>query len=164
MFVKFPVDITKQKEIRYINIQIWSLVMNASSFTFTLRLREPEKVAISFSPKSIKLRTTWSAGKLMLTLFWNCRCTIMEHYMSWVNTINRESCCDIWEPSETCNQFWYVAAAWQREASHCDSTTNYGPAFEYSPDFAPSDFNVFGSLTEALGGKQFDTDVEIKRG
>jgi hypothetical protein len=32
----------------------------------------------------------------------------------------------------------------------------------YSPDLAPSDYHVFGPLKEALGGKQFSTDDEIK--
>jgi histone-lysine N-methyltransferase SETMAR len=32
----------------------------------------------------------------------------------------------------------------------------------YSPDLAPSDYHVFGPLKEALGGKKFSTDGEIK--
>jgi hypothetical protein len=32
----------------------------------------------------------------------------------------------------------------------------------YSPDLAPSDYHVFGPLKEALGGKKFSTDNEIK--
>jgi histone-lysine N-methyltransferase SETMAR len=32
----------------------------------------------------------------------------------------------------------------------------------YSPDLAPSDCHVFGPLKEALGGKKFSTDDEIK--
>jgi histone-lysine N-methyltransferase SETMAR len=32
----------------------------------------------------------------------------------------------------------------------------------YSPDLAPSDYHVFGSHKEALGGKKFSTDDEIK--
>jgi histone-lysine N-methyltransferase SETMAR len=32
----------------------------------------------------------------------------------------------------------------------------------YSPDLAPSDYRVFGPFKEALGGKKFSTDDEIK--
>jgi histone-lysine N-methyltransferase SETMAR len=32
----------------------------------------------------------------------------------------------------------------------------------YSPDLAPSDYHVFGPLKEALSGKKFSTDDEIK--
>jgi histone-lysine N-methyltransferase SETMAR len=32
----------------------------------------------------------------------------------------------------------------------------------YSPDLAPSDYHVFGPFKEALGGKKFSTDSEIK--
>jgi histone-lysine N-methyltransferase SETMAR len=32
----------------------------------------------------------------------------------------------------------------------------------YSSDLAPNDYHVFGPLKEALGGKKFSTDDEIK--
>jgi hypothetical protein len=36
------------------------------------------------------------------------------------------------------------------------------PHLAYSPDLAPIDYHVFGPLKEALGGKKFSTDNEIK--
>ena len=33
----------------------------------------------------------------------------------------------------------------------------------YLPDFAPSDFHVFGPLKEAVGGKSFGSDEEVQR-
>jgi hypothetical protein len=33
----------------------------------------------------------------------------------------------------------------------------------YLPDLAPSDFNVFGLLKEAMGGKSFKSDEEVQR-
>ena len=32
----------------------------------------------------------------------------------------------------------------------------------YSPDLAPSDFNLFGPLKNALRGRRFETDDEVK--
>jgi len=32
----------------------------------------------------------------------------------------------------------------------------------YSPDLAPSDFHMFGPLKEAMGGKKFHSDEEVR--
>jgi len=32
----------------------------------------------------------------------------------------------------------------------------------YSPDLAPSDYHLFGPLKEALGGRRFTSDEEVK--
>jgi len=32
----------------------------------------------------------------------------------------------------------------------------------YSPDLAPSDFHMFGPLKEAMGGKKFRSDEEVR--
>jgi histone-lysine N-methyltransferase SETMAR len=52
--------------------------------------------------------------------------------------------------------------------SSCDSKENHDLHLEhiphpaYSPDLAPSDYHVFGPLKEALSGKKFSMDDEIK--
>jgi len=33
----------------------------------------------------------------------------------------------------------------------------------YSPDLAPGDFHVFGTLKEAMGGKSFRSDEEVQQ-
>jgi hypothetical protein len=33
----------------------------------------------------------------------------------------------------------------------------------YSPDFAPSDYHIFGQLREAMGGKTFKSDEEVQQ-
>jgi hypothetical protein len=45
----------------------------------------------SSSPKPKKFCAAQSAGKLMLTLFWDCKSPILEHYMPTHRTVNSES-------------------------------------------------------------------------
>jgi len=57
------------------------------------------------SPKLKKFRTQPSAGKVMLTLFWDERGVILEHYMPKGNTVNQCNICR--SPKESrasCNQ------------------------------------------------------------
>jgi len=47
------------------------------------------------SPKPKKFRTQPSAGKVMLTLFWDERGVILEHYMPRGNTVTSETYADL---------------------------------------------------------------------
>jgi histone-lysine N-methyltransferase SETMAR len=130
-------------------------------------------------PKPKKVRTTRSAGKLMLTLFWNYKGPILEHYMPRGLTINSESYCGLLQnhlkPAirskrrgllssgvllQHDNARPHTARATAKKIMNLRLECIPHPA--YSPDLAPSDYHVFGPLKEAVGGKKFSTDDEIK--
>jgi hypothetical protein len=70
-------------------------------------------------PKPKKFCTTRSAGKLMLTLFWDYKGRTLEHYMPRGLTINSESYCDMLQnhlkpairSKRQFAQFWCVVTA-----------------------------------------------------
>jgi len=49
-------------------------------------------------------------------------------------------------------------------ATLTDLHFEYLPNPPYSPDLAPSDFHMFGPLKEAIGGKKFRSDEEVRHG
>jgi hypothetical protein len=58
-------------------------------------------------------------------------------------------------------------------ASYCEVVLKFRDAIRkwellehppYSPDFAPTDFHLFGPLKEHLGGKRFADDEEVETG
>jgi histone-lysine N-methyltransferase SETMAR len=119
------------------------------------------------------------SSKLMLTLLWDYKGPILEHYMPRGLTINSESYCDLFQnhfkPSirskrrgllcsgvllQHDNARPHTALATAKKIT--DLRLECIPHPAYSPNLAPSDFHVFGPLEEALGGKKFSTDDEIK--
>jgi histone-lysine N-methyltransferase SETMAR len=127
----------------------------------------------SSSPKPKKFRTTRSAGKLMLTLFWDYKGPILEHYMPRELTINSESYCDLLQNHlkpvirSKCrgllssdvllqhdNARPHTARATANKITYLRLECISHPP--YSPDLAPSDYHVFGSL------EKFSTDDDIK--
>jgi histone-lysine N-methyltransferase SETMAR len=119
------------------------------------------------------------SGKLMLTLFWDYKGPILEHYMPRGLTINSDSYCDLLQnhlkPAirskhrsllssgvllQHDNVCPYTAHATTKKITDLHLECIPHPA--YSLDLALSDYHVFGPLKETLGGKKFSTDNEIK--
>jgi histone-lysine N-methyltransferase SETMAR len=115
----------------------------------------------------------------MLTLFWDYKGPILEHYMPRGLTINSESYCDLLQnhlKPEIRSKFLGLLSSvvlLQHDNAHpptaraiakkiTDLCLECIPHPAYSPDLAPSDYHVFGPLREALGGKKFSTEDEIK--
>ena len=127
----------------------------------------------STSPKPKKFRTQPSAGKVMLTLFWDSRGPLGEHYMPRGTTVSSASCCDLHKK----NNLQRAVRSKRRGLLTPGVLLRHGNAqphtarstaatiedihFEclphplYSPDLAPSDDHIFGPLKEALGGTTF---------
>jgi histone-lysine N-methyltransferase SETMAR len=115
----------------------------------------------------------------MLTLFWDYKGPILEHYVPRELTINSESYCDLLQnhlkPAirSKCHGLLSSGVLLQHDNMHphtacatakkiMDLRLECIPHPAYSPDLTPSDYHVFGPLKEALGGKKFSTDDEIK--
>jgi len=117
-----------------------------------------------------KFHTQPSAGKVMLTLFWDERGVILEHYMSRGNTVTSAMYADLLKnhlpPAIKSKQRGRLSTGVllqhdnaRPHTARSAVTTTQDLSFEclphppYPPDLAPSDFNVFGPLKEAMGGK-----------
>jgi len=133
----------------------------------------------SSSPKPKKFQTEPSAGKVMLTLFWDEKGIILEHYTPRGTTVMSTSYPDLLK-----NHLQPAIKSKQREllssgvllqhdnarphTAHTTVATITDLHFEcppqppYSPDLAPSDFYMFGPLKEAMGGKKFRSDEEVR--
>jgi len=115
----------------------------------------------------------------MLTLFWDERGLIFEHYMPRGNTVTSATYADLknrLHPAIKSKQHGLLSTgvllqhynAWPHTARSTVATIQ-DLSFEclphppYSPDLTPSDFHVFGPLKEAMGGKSFRSDEEVQQ-
>ena len=116
----------------------------------------------------------------MLTLFWDERGVILEHYMPRGNTVNSATYADLLNnhlcPAINSKRHGLLSTGVLLQHDNAQPHTAYSTvatiqdlSFEcltyppYSPDLAPRDFNVFGPLKEAMGGKSFRSDEEVQR-
>jgi histone-lysine N-methyltransferase SETMAR len=108
----------------------------------------------------------------MLTLFWDERGVILEHYMPRGNTVNSAAYADLLKnhlrPAIKSKQRGLLSTGVllqhdnaRPHTAHSIVATIQDLSFEclphppYSPDLTPSDFHVFGPLKEAMVGKSF---------
>jgi histone-lysine N-methyltransferase SETMAR len=116
----------------------------------------------------------------MLTLFWDERGVILEHYMPREKTVNSATYADLLK-----NHLLPAIKSKRRGLLSTGILLQHGKArphtarstfatiqdlpFEclshppYSPYLASSDFHVFGPLKEAMGGKSFRSDEEVQQ-
>ena len=116
----------------------------------------------------------------MLTLFWDERGSILEHYIPKGEHCEEGNVCrSPKESSASCNQVQTTGllstgvllqhdnarphTARSTVATIQDLSFECLPHPPYSPDLAPSDFHVFGPLKEAMGGKSFRSDEEVQQ-
>jgi len=132
------------------------------------------------SPKLKKFRTQPCAGKVMLTLFWDKRGVILEHYMPRENTVTSTTYADLLKshlrPAVKSKRRGPLSTGVLLQRDNAQShtarstlATNQDRSFEclphllYSPDLIPSEFHVFGPLKEAMGCKSLRSDEEVQQ-
>jgi histone-lysine N-methyltransferase SETMAR len=115
----------------------------------------------------------------MVTLFWDERGVILEHYMPRGNTVTSVTYADHlknhllppikFKPRGLLSTGVLLQhdnprprTARSTVATIQDLSLECLPHPPYSPDFAPSDFHVFGPLKEAMGGKSFRSEEEVQ--
>jgi hypothetical protein len=120
----------------------------------------------SLKPKNVQ--TQPSAGKVMLTLFWDQKGVILEHYTPRGNTVTSASYTDLLKnhlrPAINTKRHGLLSIGVILHHDNARPHIAYATAasieylhFEclphppYSPDCAPSDYYIFGPLKEALG-------------
>ena len=115
---------------------------------------------------------------VILTLFWDERGVILEHYMPRGNTVNNAWYADLLNrhlrPAMKSKRRGLLSTGvlLQHDNAHTARSTvatiqdlsfERLPHPPYSPDLVPSDFYVFGTLKEAMGGKSFRSDETVQQ-
>ena len=131
------------------------------------------------SPAKKKFKTQPSAGKVMLTVFRDSKGPILEDYLEKGRMINSARYSDLLannlKPAVHTKRRGLLLKkvlllydnARPHMASQTTETINH-LGFEvldhpaYSPDLAPSDYHLFGPLKNALRGRRFSTDKEVR--
>jgi len=131
------------------------------------------------SPAHKKFKVTPSAGKVMLTVFWDCQGVLLTEFQQRGHTVTSASYCTI---------LTKLRAAIRRKRPglltkgvlllhdnarphSANQTTATLRSFKwevlqhppYSPDLAPSDFHLFGPLKHHLSGERFPDDPAVER-
>jgi histone-lysine N-methyltransferase SETMAR len=129
------------------------------------------------SPKP-KVRVQRSAGKVMLTFFWDYKGPILEHYMPGGNTVTSATYSHLLrenlKPSirQKQRRLLMTGVCLDDNVKPHTATATVStievlrfeciPHPPYSSDLALSDFHVFSPLKDALSGTQFRDDDEIR--
>ena len=131
------------------------------------------------SPHPKKCKIVTSAGKLMLTIFWDMNGVLVTHYQPRGVTVTRDTYSqllrDELKPAIRTKRrgllkkgvlLLHDDARPHTARRTIETITDLGfevlPHPPYSPDLAPSDFHLFGPLKEALSGRKFHSDDEVQ--
>jgi len=127
------------------------------------------------SPQPKKFKAQASAGKVMLTVYWNLERVVLADFLEKETTINSQRYIETLTALKRRikrigirngtllqhdNARSHTSAA-TRDAIQCLDFSVL-PHPPYSPDLAPSDFHLFPKLKEHLKGQRFSCDEEVK--
>lgn len=131
----------------------------------------------AYSPQKKKFKTVPSAGKVMMTVFWDCEGVILIDVMPKGSTINSEAYVKTLDklkqrfrrlgrhvnPQDVLIQ--HDNARPHTSLRTCEHIAKLGwivlPHPPYSPDLAPSDFHLFGPMKNFIRGRRFADDEEV---
>jgi histone-lysine N-methyltransferase SETMAR len=126
--------------------------------------------------KKFKVTTTPSAGKVMLTVFWDSQGVLLAHFLKSGENVNSASYCEVLLKLQDeirrrrSGQLVRVLLHHDNARPHTNRATKdriqeLQPELlehpPYSPDLAPTDFHLFGLIKTHLGGKCFADDEEV---
>ena len=127
------------------------------------------------SPQPKRFKTQASAGKVMLTVFWNSECVVLADFHEKETTINSQRYIEALTAlkrriertgirNETLLQLDnarpHTIAATRDAMQRLDFSVL--PHLPYNPDLAPSNFHLFPKLKERLKGQCFSCDEDVK--
>jgi len=131
----------------------------------------------TLSSKPKKVRVQRSAGKVMLTFFWDYNRPILEHNTPIGSIVTSATYSNLLRenlkpPIRQKQRGLLTGVCLHDNAMPHTATatvsTNEELRFEctphppYSPNLAPSDFHIFGPLKDALSGTQFRDNDEVR--
>ena len=128
------------------------------------------------SPSPIKAKSAKSAGKVMLTVFWDAKGVIMTDSLPRGKTVTSEYYSNLliklrrtMSTTRKLRRNDQLLLLQDNAPAHKARNTNTCldlnirilPHPPYSPDLAPSDFFLFPSMKKHIKGKRFDTDDDV---
>jgi len=126
----------------------------------------------------VKARTRLSAGKVMMTIFWDMQGVLLIDFLHGQRTINAAYYCQLLDEVKKAyrskrrqksvrrvvllhdNARPHTANLTREKLAKMHWETLEHPP--YSPDLSPCDFFLFGPLKEELGGRRFATNEEVE--
>lgn len=128
------------------------------------------------SPSPKKFKCSPSAGKVMMTVFWDSRGVILIDFLPKGETVNANRYQDTLKKLATAVRrkrpgLQNITLHHDNARPHIAHATTAAIAAKgwtvlphppYSPDLAPSDFHLFGPLKDNLKGQKFDDDEAVK--
>ncbi|GBN87365.1 Histone-lysine N-methyltransferase SETMAR [Araneus ventricosus] len=131
-----------------------------------------------FSNPAEESQSNLSAGKLMVTVFWDAQGILLIEFMTRGTTINSEVYCRTLKKLKRAIQnkrrgllsYGVVLLHDNARPNTAVKTREVLRKFKwdvfqhppYSPDLAPSDFHLFTAMKKWLGGQHFADDEELK--
>jgi hypothetical protein len=125
-----------------------------------------ERSQFIFNQKNFKVRSMPSAGKVMLTVFWNSQGVLLAHFLKRGKNVNSASYCEVllklrdaihrnrpgqmerWVLLYHDNARPHTARVTQERIQELQWGLLEHPP--YIPDLVPSDFNLFGPVKNTL--------------
>jgi histone-lysine N-methyltransferase SETMAR len=135
-------------------------------------------IPVHLQQKRSKFMVTPSAGKVMLTVFWDSQGVLLAHFQDRGENMNSASHCEVLlklrdtirrkRPGQLArgllfhhdNARPHTARAIKERIQELQWELLVHPP--YSSDFAPSDFHLFGPLKNHLGDKRFADNEEAE--
>ena len=150
--------------------------MKLGSIIMTLRTKgSPWNTAIRNHLSQKKFKTQASAGKVMLTVFWNSEHVVLSDFIEKETTINSqryiETLTALKRRIERIGIRNEKLLQHDNARPHTSAATRDAiqrlefsvlPHAPYSPDLAPGYFHLFPELKEYLKGQRFSCDEEVK--
>lgn len=126
----------------------------------------------------VKAKSRLSAGKVLATVFFDCKGILLIDFLHERRTINAAYYCDLltqvrlaYRSKRRGQPIREVILLHDNARPHTAEVTRrkleemkWKPLDHppYSPDLSPCDFHLFGPLKEALGGKRFEDDAGVE--
>jgi histone-lysine N-methyltransferase SETMAR len=130
-----------------------------------------------WSPRPRKFKVVKSAGKVMATVFWDCKGILLVDVTEHGTTVNAAAYCETLKKLKDAirrkrpgllskgvlllhdNARPHSAKATQELLQQFQWTILQHPA--YSPDLAPSDYHLFPALKQYLSSQRFESDDDV---
>ena len=129
------------------------------------------------SPAPKKVKSVTSAGKIMVTIFWDEDGVLLVDFLEHGRTMNSDRYITVLrrlrraivekrrDLDVTKITIHHDNARPHTSHATCEEIARLGwnimPQPPYSPDLAPTDFHLFGPLKDDLRGEHFETDADV---
>ena len=129
-----------------------------------LSQQQPKVWKKPFEKTRTRLPVTRSAGKIIMTVLWDCKGVLLVDFLSHSTTITGPYYALLLHRLHSSIRekltVWCATSSRQRTCSQVQHRTSFTELNNsaYSPDLAASDYHLFSNLKNFLGVRNFDSD------